>query len=101
MIGAGAVPVIGTISVGIEVVRAAVVLSGVAVGGLVVYQALRGYRRNDSRPMLFLGLGLLLLGPVHFLLLAVPSLGPFSVGLAQQLLDVLGLVLVLYSLTRA
>lgn len=92
---------IGTITVGTEAVRLLVVLAGVAVGSVVVYQALRGYRRNDSRPMLFLGVGLLLLGPVYFLLLVAPSLGPFSTGLAQQLLDVLGLGLILYSLTRA
>lgn len=91
----------GTISIGVETMRLLVVLAGVSVGGLVVYQALRGYRRNDSRPMLFLGVGLLLLGPVHFLLLVVPALGSFSTGLTQQLLDVLGLALILYSLTRA
>lgn len=91
---------IGTISVGVETVQLVVVLAGLAIGGLVVYQALRGYRRNDSRPMLFLGLGLLLLGPVHFVLL-LASLGPASLGATQQLLDVAGLVLIFYSLTRA
>lgn len=77
-----------------------VALLGLAVGSLVVYQALRGYRRNDSRPMLFLGLGLLLLGPVHFLL-TLPSLGAFPTGAALQVVDVFGLVMILYSLTRA
>jgi hypothetical protein len=92
--------VIGPVSLGVETVQFVVVLAGLAIGGLVVYQALRGYRRNDSQPMLFLGLGLLLLGPVHFILL-LASLGPTSLGATQQLLDVAGLVLIFYSLTRA
>lgn len=77
-----------------------VLLAGIGVGTLVVYQALRGYRRNDSRAMLFLAIGLLLLGPVHFALALLP-LGPFPVGAVSQLLDVLGLLGILYSLTGA
>jgi hypothetical protein len=77
-----------------------VLLVGVAVGTIVVYQAYRGFRRNASRPMLFLAVGLLLLGPVHFLL-SLLSLGAFSTAASQQVVDVLGLLVILYSLTRA
>lgn len=87
-------------AVSATLVQFAVVAVGVAVGALVVYQAWRGYRRNDSAPMLFLAVGLLLLGPVHFLL-TLPSLGSLPTAAMQQLLDVVGLLVVLYSLTRA
>lgn len=75
-------------------------LLGIAVGSIVVYQAARGYRRNDSRAMLFLALGLAALGPVHFVVALVPGF-PVATSLANQLLDIVGLVLILYSLTRA
>ena len=78
----------------------AVLALGVVVGSLVAYQAFRGYRRNDSRPMLFLAVGLALLGPVHFLLSLAP-LSAAAVGVALQTVDVLGLLAVGYSLTRA
>lgn len=77
-----------------------------AVGGLfVAYQAHRGYRRNGSRPMLYLAAGVLLLTAVPFavsyaletLTLASDALLVLAVGT----LDVLGLSAVLYSLTRA
>lgn len=75
-------------------------LLGIAVGSVVVYQALRGYRRNDSRAMLFLGVGLFVLGPVHFAVTLVPGrLAVVALGI--EALDVLGLALILYSLTRA
>lgn len=75
-------------------------LLGVFVGSVVVYQALRGYRRNDSRAMLFLGLGLLVLGPVHFAL-ALSTDGSVVAALTVEIMDVLGLGLILYSLTWA
>lgn len=73
---------------------------GVLIGSVVVYQAARGYRRNDSRAMLFLALGLCALGPIHFAVALVPGF-PVLTTLANQLLDVIGLLLILYSLTRA
>jgi hypothetical protein len=84
----------------VGVVESLLQVLGIVVGAVVVYQAVRGYRRNDSRAMLFLGLGLLALGPVHFALELVPG-GLVLVALAIELLDILGLLLLLYSLTRA
>lgn len=86
--------------VGVDTVQLLVVLAGLVVGAVVVYQALRGYRRNDSRAMLLLAVGLLLLGPVHFLL-ALPPLSGLSLGVVSELLDVAGLLVILYSLTGA
>jgi len=84
----------------IGVLEALLQLLGIAVGSVVVYQAARGYRRNDSRAMLFLALGLTLLGPVHFAVALVPGFS-IATSLANQLLDIVGLALILYSLTRA
>jgi hypothetical protein len=89
-----------SVTVSAEGVWLAVLALGVVVGSLVAYQAFRGYRRNDSRPMLFLAVGLALLGPVHFLLSLAP-LSAAAVGVALQTVDVLGLLAVGYSLTRA
>lgn len=88
------------VALDVRTLQLLILLTGIGVGGLVVYQAYRGYRRNDSRAMLFLAIGLLLLGPVHFALALLP-VGPFPTSVAQQLLDVLGLAGILYSLTRA
>ncbi|MFC4447940.1 DUF7521 family protein [Halorussus aquaticus] len=43
------------------------------VGLLVAYQAYRGYRRNDSRPMLFIAVGFILTVGLPFVLV-VPML---------------------------
>lgn len=84
----------------VGVIEALIQLLGILVGVVVVYQAVRGYRRNDSRAMLFLALGLLILGPIYFGVALVPGY-PALTGLANQLLDIVGLGLILYSLTRA
>jgi len=84
----------------IGVVEVLIQLLGVLVGSVVVYQAVRGYRRNDSRAMLFLALGLLILGPIYFGVALVPGRSALA-GLVNQLLDIVGLGLILYSLTRA
>lgn len=75
------------------------------VGLFVAYQAYRGYRRNDSRPMLFLAVGVLLLT-------AVPAGANVGLGAATAATDaeillvisiahLAGVVAVLYALTRA
>lgn len=46
----------------------AVSVASVALGLVIGYQAYRGFRRNDSRPMQFLSLGLILLTAVPFTL---------------------------------
>ncbi|QPV65009.1 hypothetical protein I7X12_02495 [Halosimplex litoreum] len=76
-----------------------------AVGLFVAYQAYRGYRRNDSRPMLFLGLGIFLVTVVPFLVTTV--LGGISgvsdavVLLSWTVFEIVGLGSILYALTGA
>lgn len=76
-----------------------------AVGLFVAYQAYRGYRRNDSRPMLFLGLGIFLVTAVPFLVTtvlgAVPGVSDVVVILAWTVLELLGLASIFYALTGA
>jgi hypothetical protein len=72
------------------------------VGLFIAYQAYRGYRRNDSRPMLFLAAGFVLALAVPFLLLlafvALPFLGEGLATLLSQTSQVAGLLLVVYAL---
>ncbi|WP_335999447.1 DUF7521 family protein [Halorientalis halophila] len=49
-------------------------LGSVLVGGYVGYQAYRGFRRHDSRPMQYLSIGLFLLTAVAFGLSFIGSL---------------------------
>lgn len=79
------------------------------LGLLIVFQAYRGYRRNESRPMLLLAVGFTLLTIAPFVLsLVVTALArTFSEGsllltyglpLASRLLEIVGLAIILYSL---
>ncbi len=72
------------------------------LGIAIAYVAWRGYRRNDSRPMLFMALGFVLALGVPFGLLlvfvAVPGLSEGVVGVLTQVSQVAGLVAVLYAL---
>jgi len=79
----------------------AVLVLGVYVG----YQAYRGYRRNDSRPVLFLGIGVTLVATGRPL---VSTLGYVLLPGADLALAVLsfgvsvtGLLSILYAFTRA
>jgi hypothetical protein len=76
-----------------------------AVGLFVAYQAYRGYRRNDSRPMLFLGVGIFLVTVAPFvvttLLVSVLLASDAAAILAWALLEILGLGSILYALTGA
>ncbi|WP_436909723.1 DUF7521 family protein [Halosimplex marinum] len=76
-----------------------------AVGLFVAYQAYRGYRRNDSRPMLFLGVGIFLVTAAPFvvttLLVSVLLASDAAAILAWALLEILGLGSILYALTGA
>ncbi|MFB6156105.1 MAG: hypothetical protein ABEJ22_09430 [Haloferacaceae archaeon] len=71
----------------------------------VAYQGYRGYRRNDSAPVFYLSLGVLLLTALPFFaseaLGSVAGVSDAQVILLIQLLNVAGLVAVLYALTRA
>ena len=75
------------------------------VGFFVAYQAYRGYRRNDSRPMLFLGVGIAFVTTISFVVstLVARPLGA-SEGLAVlswTLSNVLGLAAIFYAFTGA
>lgn len=71
------------------------------VGAFVAYQGYRGYRRNDSRPMLFLAIGIALLTTVTFLARLVLQLAGVGGAPGQQsvalIVSVVGLLVVLYS----
>jgi hypothetical protein len=96
-LGGGAVP---TVLAGGVVPSAVAVVTG-AAGAAVAYQGYRGYRRNDSRPMLFVALGvaLLVVLPLPFALVEVG--GAAERALAGTLLRIGGLLAVLYALTGA
>jgi len=91
---------------GLPAVEALVLLvSGVltAILGLFIgYQAYRGYRRNSSRPMLFLSSGLVLLTAVSFSVSVVlGSLGgqnPFVTLSVQRAIELTGLACIMYAL---
>ncbi|WP_425499719.1 DUF7521 family protein [Halorarum halobium] len=75
---------------------------GAALGLFIAYLAYRGYRRNDSRPMLYLAIGFgIILGlpiPVVALSLAFPTIpGPPSQALIQTL-EIVGLLCIIYAL---
>jgi hypothetical protein len=75
------------------------------VGFFVAYQAYRGYRRNDSRPMLFLGVGIAFVTTISFVVstLVARPLGA-SEGLAVlswTLANVVGLAAIFYAFTGA
>lgn len=95
---------LGALSTGVGLTSFTALLTAVA-GAFVAYQGYRGYRRNDSRPMLFLAVGILLLTTVPFLISAVVAFagagGPASSELAARVTSVVGLLAVLYSFTGA
>ena len=81
-------------------VQATDVLSAV-IGLFIAYQAYRGYRRNDSRPMLVLAVGFALALAVPFLLLLVYAAAPVSetaVAVLSQCSQLSGLFAILYAL---
>jgi Kef-type K+ transport system membrane component KefB len=81
-------------------VTAATVLLGLYIS----YQAYRGYRRNRSRPMLFLAAGLMLLTfvPAVFSTAAANVEGTRSAGLVLSSMSrLVGLVSILYGIKYA
>lgn len=78
-------------------------LVGAALGLVIAYLAYRGYRRNRSRPMLFVSLGFTLaLGVplvVTLVYLALPITGGrVAVQVASQTFEVAGLLCIIYGL---
>ncbi|WP_179264478.1 DUF7521 family protein [Natrinema halophilum] len=82
-------------------VQATDVLSAL-IGLFIAYQAYRGYRRNDSRPMLFIAVGFALALAVPFLLLllyvALPFVSEPIAAVLGQCSQVTGLLTILYAL---
>lgn len=73
------------------------------LGFLIVYTAYRGYRRNESRPMLFIAIGFVLAIGIPFILFPVVLLDlsrtlAVVVTLVQNVATLLGLSCILYAL---
>jgi len=78
-------------------------LAGAVLGVVIAYIAYRGYRRNQSRPMLFVSLGFALaLGlPIGLTLVyvALPITGySVAVQVINQTFEVAGLLCIIYGL---
>lgn len=81
------------------------------LGLVITYIAFQGYRRNSSRPMLFVAIGFLFVFVIPFLLSIGPTLGVILgrfapliaqvsavVGIIAEVSRVIGLVSILYGL---
>jgi hypothetical protein len=101
-----------TTSPGLYLSLLAATLLAAMLGLIIVFQAFRGYRRNNSRRMLFLAAGLALITVAPFFLSIVftviaPSLGAggfllsYVLPMASRVLEISGLLLILYSLYRS
>jgi len=77
-------------------------LVGAALGLFITYLAYRGYRRNDSRPMLYLALGFgIIFGlavPVFGLSLVFPALSPVVSQVFIQTFEIIGFLCIIYAL---
>lgn len=78
-------------------------LLGAALGVFIAYLAYQGYRRNQSRQMLFvsggfaLALGMPLMLTVAYLILPVTG-GRVAVQIASQTFEIAGLLCIIYGL---
>jgi len=71
----------------------------IALALVIAYVAFRGYDRNDSRPMLFVGLGFVLAfgGPgLVFILSLVAPIPELVVGGVTQAVEIIGMLTILY-----
>jgi len=77
-------------------------LVGAVLGLFIAYQAYRGYRRNESRPMLFMSLGFVLVVGLPVLLtvpfLLFPAIPQAAYQFVIQTFEVAGLVCIIYAL---
>lgn len=82
-------------------IQATDVLSAL-LGLFIAYLAYRGYRRNESRPMLFIAIGFVFALAVPFFLLllylAIPFLSETVTAVLTQVSQVSGLVAIVYAL---
>lgn len=96
--------------VGYQTAIVAVAALSTALGLYIGYQAYRGFRRNDSRPMQLLSVGLILLTAVTYTTAFVATLllrrGFLPLALEQpvtlvtRVFQLVGLLLIAYSLYR-
>lgn len=74
------------------------------VGVFVAYHGYRGYVRNRNRTLLFLTVGILLLTTAPFVVESgIQLINAFTLSqriLASQLLNVLGLIIIIYAFTQ-
>ncbi len=71
------------------------------IGFLIAFQAYRGYRRNDSSPMLYLAIGFMFISfgaVIEGILFEVVGLSPFDAGAIQTTIVGIGMIIILYSL---
>ena len=71
------------------------------LGMLIAYQGFRGYRRNESEPMLFVAVGFVFLtagGTMGCSLIHTLGISPVAFGAVQTVLVAVGMGFVLYSL---
>lgn len=78
-------------------------LAGAALGVFIAYLAYRGYRRNDSRPMLFVSLGFALALGLPFVItllyLVLPITGwQVALQVIIQTIEIAGLLCIVYGL---
>jgi len=75
---------------------------GALLGLFVAYQAYRGYRRNESRPMLFIALGFVLIVGLPVVLtvpfLFVPAIPQAAYQFTIQTSEIVGLASIIYAL---
>lgn len=75
------------------------------LGGYVGYQAFRGYRRNDDRPVLFLGIGIVLVTAVRqiasTLAYAFVTENELALVALSFGVSIAGLLSIVYAFTRA
>lgn len=84
-----------------HLVLVAAKLVTMSLGLLIAYQAYRGYRRNDSPPMLFIAVGFLFISVgaiIQGLLFEFLDTNIFDAGAIQTALVAIGMLFVLYSL---
>lgn len=72
------------------------------LGIFIAYHAYRGYRRNESRPMLYISIGFILVLAVPFVLLVaglvLSLISGTVVALVTQTSQIVGLLAILYAL---
>jgi hypothetical protein len=71
------------------------------LGFLIAYQAYRGYRKHDSKPMLYLAVGFLFISVgaiIEGILFDVVGLEIYIAGTVQTVIVAVGMLVILYSL---